>query len=135
MTTTSDELQCALCGDATVSTTWADDDMVWGSGDSAIVLPVHLPFRSCSACDFTYLDHEAEDIRHQAVCRHLGVPAPADVLAIREKHGLSQAEFARAVGLQPDMVERWESGIVIPDFVIEPDALCRAVSAQMRAGT
>lgn len=129
MTPTNDELHCALCGAATVSTTWTDDELVWGSGDSAAVLPVRVPFRSCSSCDFTYLDHEAEDIHHEAVCRHLGVPAPAEVVAIREKHGMSLAEFACAVGLQPNTIEQWESGLVIPDVVIEPHLLCRTLSA------
>ncbi len=73
------DLDCAQCGAKTVATTWTDDALVWGSGDSAATLTVHIPYRSCSSCGCTYLDHEAEDIRHNAVCRHLGVKDPDEL--------------------------------------------------------
>lgn len=111
--TTNDDLQCAQCGATTVSTSWVDDHLVWGSGDSAATLPVRVPYRSCGSCDFTYLDQEAEDVRHRAVCRHLGVLAPAEVAGIRKKYGMSQADFARVTGLGEATVGRWENGLVI----------------------
>ena len=70
-------MSCAQCGATTVSTSWVDDTLVWGSGESATTISVRIPFRSCRSCDFTYLDDEAEDIRHNAVCRHLGVLTPS----------------------------------------------------------
>lgn len=93
------DLSCAQCGATTVSTSWVDDTLVWGSGESAMTISVRIPFRSCLSCDFTYLDDEAEDIRHNAVCRHLGVLTPSEIRGIREEYQMSEAEFARATGL------------------------------------
>lgn len=111
--TQSRDLLCAQCGTTPVATSWTDDALVWGSGDSAVTLPVRIPFRSCRSCEFTYLDDEAEDIRHNAVCRHLGVLTPAEIRGIREAYGMSQADFARATGLGEATVGRWENGLVI----------------------
>lgn len=36
-------------------------------------LTVDVPVRRCEACDFEYLDDEAEQLKHGAICRHLGV--------------------------------------------------------------
>ena len=109
----SRDLSCAQCGATTVSTSWVDDTLVWGSGESAMTISVCIPFRSCRSCDFTYLDDEAEDIRHNAVCRHLGVLTPSEIRGIREEYQMSQAEFARATGLGEATVGRWENGLVI----------------------
>ena len=37
-------------------------------------------------------------IRHEAVCRHLGVLAPGEIRALRREHGMSRAAFARLTG-------------------------------------
>lgn len=120
MTTTGDRrstsdraLACAQCGTETVSTAWTSDAFTWGEGDSAVTLPVRVPVRSCSSCGFSYLDHKAEDIRHAAVCDHLGVLAPSAIRAIRRKYGMSQAEFTRITGFGEATISRWENGIVI----------------------
>lgn len=120
MTTTGDRhpasdraIECAQCGAETVSTEWTTDAFVWGDGDSAVTLRVRVPFRSCSSCGSSYLDHEAEDIRHAAVCDHLGVLAPSAIRAIRRKYRMSQAEFARVTGFGEATIGRWENGIVI----------------------
>lgn len=35
---------------------------------------------------------------------------PADVRALRERLGLTPAQFARLLGVHPSTVSRWESG-------------------------
>lgn len=85
-----------------------------GSGDSVITLTATIPLRKCRDCGAEYLDAEAEELMHAAVCHHLGIMAPAEVRAIRQQSGkLSRAEFARITGLGEATIGRWERGELI----------------------
>ena len=70
--TVQQELTCPLCSNAGIATSWNPDVFNYGSGESMVKLTVDVPVRQCKACDFEYLDDEAERLRHEAVCRHLG---------------------------------------------------------------
>lgn len=43
------------------------------------------------------------------------IPAVIDVAAIREKNGLSQAAFAKRVGVPVGTLRNWEQGRRVPD--------------------
>ena len=92
---TSNELTCPVCGDDHVSTFVHRDAFEYGTGESAVTLHVDLPVRRCTACDLEFLDHEGERIRHEAVCRHLGVLTSTEIRAIRKKYGMTRSSFAR----------------------------------------
>jgi putative transcriptional regulator len=66
------------------------------------------------------------------------VPVEVDVKAIRQKLGMSQAEFARSFGFTLDAVQNWEQGRRRPEGAAraflkvierEPDAVRRALAA------
>ena len=101
---------CAECGNS-VATSWHSHTFQYGSDASAADLTVRLPVRRCDQCDFDYLDDEGERIKHEAVCRHLGVLTPAEVRGIREHHGMSRAAFAKITGIGEASLSRWENGI------------------------
>lgn len=101
---------CADCGNS-VATSWHSHTFQYGSGASAADLTVRLPVRRCDHCDFDYLDDESERIKHEAVCRHLGVLTPAEVRGICEHHGMSRAAFAKITGIGEASLSRWENGI------------------------
>ena len=88
-------------------------EYIYGTGDSAVTLSVDLPVRQCESCDFEYLDHVAERLIHNAVCRHLGVLNPEEIRGIRRRHGMSRAAFARFAGLGEAAIGRWEAGSAI----------------------
>ena len=113
---TATGLSCPQCGESAISTSIQRDRFVYGSGDSAVELIVDLPVRHCNDCDIHYVDFEAEDIKHEAVCRHLGVLPPAAIVNIRKKHGLSRAAFAKITGLGEASLGRWEKGINIQNI-------------------
>jgi putative transcriptional regulator len=46
------------------------------------------------------------------------LPGPVDVKAIREKTGLSQAQFARRFALSPRTLQQWEQGKQAPDSAV-----------------
>ena len=85
----------------------------YGSGNSAADIKVTLPVRRCAICEFEFLDEEGHRLKHDAVCRHLGVLTPREILRIRERHGLSRAAFARVTKLGEASLQRWETGTVI----------------------
>ncbi len=107
-----DEPTCFEC-DAPADTKWQEHTFPYGLDDSAVELTVSLPVRICSSCGFEFLDHEAEILKHEAVCAHLGVLSPKEIRGIREAYDLSRNEFAQVTGLGEATLNRWENGIKI----------------------
>jgi DNA-binding transcriptional regulator YiaG len=105
--------ECPNCGSKNVTSRISIDRFQYGNGPDAVQLEANIPFRRCNDCAFEYTDSEAEDIRHEAVCRHLGVMVPAEVLEIRISYGLTRAEFAEATRIGEASLGRWETGQLI----------------------
>lgn len=108
--------ECPQCGERSVTTYWYHDTFKYGSGDSAVALHVDLPVRRCGMCHLEFLDHEGEQLRHEAVCRHLGVLSPADISGIRKSFGMTRAAFADVSGLGEATLNRWENGAVVQNL-------------------
>ena len=108
--------ECPQCGEDSITTRWMLDSFRYGTGDSAVTLQVDLPVRRCQACDLQFLDHEGERLRHNAVCQHLGLLSPTEVLDIRKAYGMSRAAFAEITGLGEATLSRWENGAVIQNL-------------------
>ena len=104
---------CARCGAPGVTTILHRDSFQYGLGDDATTLRATIPVRCCGACEFTYVDYVGAQLRHEAVCKHLGVLGPAEIRAIREGHGLDRETFARITGLKEATLEKWENGVKI----------------------
>lgn len=105
-------LSCPQC-DGVVETIRHEDVFRYGDGESAVDIPVMLPVRRCRACGIEFLDHEAERVKHEALCRHFGVLTPWEIREIRKRHGLSRAAFAELTGLGAASLGRWETGALI----------------------
>ena len=103
---------CDMCGTPGLRTELVRDPFIYGAGDDGVELVVDIPVRTCSSCG-SYTVDQAEDIRHDEVCRHLGVLTPGEIRDLRAKLGLSRAELARITGLGESSVARWETGEVI----------------------
>lgn len=108
--------ECPQCGERSVTTYWYHDTFKYGSGDSAVALHVDLPVRRCVMCHLEFLDHEGEQLRHEAVCRHLGVLSPADISGIRKRFGMTRAAFADVSGLGEATLNRWENGAIVQNL-------------------
>ena len=104
---------CPICGLRGVTTSWKDHTFDYGSERSGIELTVNVPVRRCDACDFEYLDESAERLKHEAICRHLGVLSPAEIRLIREGYEMTRARFAQLTGLGEASLNRWENGLTI----------------------
>lgn len=129
----SSRLECAQCGSSEVDTRYELHRFSYGTGAQAVELEAEVPVRYCSACDFSYLDDEAEDIRHDTVCRHLGVLTPRQIRDLRASYNLSRTAFARITRLGEATLARWENGIKIQNVAYDcylrllffPDNLAR----------
>ena len=77
------------------------------------MLHANIPVRRCTSCDLEFLDHEGERLRHEAVCRYLGLLSPAEIRSIRKRYGMSRAAFAEVTGLGAATLGRWENGAVV----------------------
>ncbi len=108
------DLSCPECGSKRIVTEAVDHRFPYGREDPPVELSACIPVRRCAECGDEFLDDEAEDLMHEAVCRHLGVMTPSEVRAIRRQcGGLSRAEFARITRLGEATIGRWERGQLI----------------------
>lgn len=104
---------CGECGSERIRTSREIYNFPYGVGNDTVELSCEVPFRKCSDCGFRFIDREAEDICHEAVCKHLGVMTPSQVKDLRKMYKLNQAEFAEITELGEATLSRWERGIVI----------------------
>lgn len=102
--------QCEECGADAVRMSFKDERFVYGSGSEAVTLTARVPVWTCQECGEAYTDGTAEEIRHETVCRYLGVLSPKEVRAIRERFGMTQSEFAKVTRFGLASVKRWETG-------------------------
>ena len=106
-------LPCPTCGAADVGISRVSESFSYGEGPGAVELTAEVPLRTCNACGFQFLDSEAEDAQHEAVCRHLGVLTPTQIRALRVRLGLTRAAFAQLTRLGEATLARWERGALI----------------------
>jgi DNA-binding transcriptional regulator YiaG len=107
---------CPECASECVRTRIELDRFTYGSGEDAVQLEAAVPVHKCESCGFEYLGEEAERAHHHAVCRHLGVLTPLEVVDMRQRHGLTRAEFARVTKLGEATLARWERGALIQNL-------------------
>ena len=105
---------CFNCGSSGIEKTWRRQSFQYGNGASAVELTAEMPVYSCAECGFEFVGAEAEDVRHEAVCRHLGLLTPSEIVAIREANQLTRVQFAEVTRIGIASLKRWETGALIP---------------------
>lgn len=105
--------ECPECGSSEVRTRNETQRFVYGDTPSRVELSAIVPVRSCESCGFEFTDAEAEDVRHKAICRYLGVLTPEEIIAIRKAHDMSRVHFSEISGIGSASLARWESGNLI----------------------
>jgi putative zinc finger/helix-turn-helix YgiT family protein len=103
--------KCPSCGHQPLVAQRIRDEFEYGPDDERItVVAEDVPVLVCPACGVTLYGPEAAAVRHQAICRALGLLCPAEIKALRERLGLDQEEFARLTGIGIATLSRWELG-------------------------
>ncbi|MCP4655335.1 MAG: type II toxin-antitoxin system MqsA family antitoxin [bacterium] len=106
-------IHCPVCAGSEVRTAIEVQAFLYGEDPNATELSARVPVRTCDSCGFQFTDFEAEQARHEAICRHLGVMTPAEVAEIRKRYRFSQAELARLTRIGEASLSRWENGQLI----------------------
>lgn len=106
-------IECPDCGSTNVETRKLKDRFQYGSGSRAVELEALVPFHRCSDCGFEFTGADAEDARHEAVCRHLKVMPPIEVVGVRQRYGMTRAAFAEKSRIGEASLARWETGQLI----------------------
>jgi|ERR1017187_2427129 putative zinc finger/helix-turn-helix YgiT family protein len=119
--------ECPDCESSEFVVRERDQTLQYGRGDSTVNVPCLIPTYVCSECGCEWTGPEAEDIRHDAVCRHLRRLTPYEVFRIRGQSHLSQAEFSRITGFGEASLSRWETGTQIQNAAC--DRLLRLIKA------
>jgi putative zinc finger/helix-turn-helix YgiT family protein len=104
---------CPECGHTEFSIADFEDKFQYGEGIRAVELLATIPVHTCESCEYQFSDCDAEEARHEAVCRHLGRMPPSKIRDLRKAHNLSREEFASITGIGTASLARWESGQLI----------------------
>ena len=78
--------------------------------DDAVELFAEIPVHTCEDCGSEFIDSVGEDLRHAAVCEHLDLLAPVQVLGIRKQYAFTRVRFSEITGLGMASLARWETG-------------------------
>jgi putative zinc finger/helix-turn-helix YgiT family protein len=110
------KLRCPLCGHFPLRPVLEDRTFDYGTeeDDRVTVHALQVPLEVCDGCGEKYSGPEAAKVEHAAICRTLGLPTPAEIIALRERLSLSQAEFADLTGIGKATLSRWERGRLLP---------------------
>ena len=101
---------CPACGKENVTTRGELQTFMYGVEDKAVELEARVRVHLCADCGSEYTGGDAEDARHEAVCTHLGLLPPREIVALRQKYELSRAEFSQLTRIGSASLARWESG-------------------------
>ena len=87
---------------------WHETTLTYGDEEEHQKFEVDLPIHTCSDCGFETLSDYGVRLKHEALCRRLGVLTPAEIRNIRELRGLNRPEFAELTGIGEASLGRWE---------------------------
>jgi putative zinc finger/helix-turn-helix YgiT family protein len=105
---------CDCCGAEGVRMSWQTEHFNYKTeSDDVVELAAQVPVWACGACGDRYTDSQAEEIRHETVCRHLGRLTPREIRELRDALGYSQRDWAELTGFGIASIKRWETGALI----------------------
>jgi len=105
---------CPNCDSDRVRTERVQQTFGYGAGEAAVELTAWVRAHTCSDCGLVFAGSDAEDARHEAVCRHLGVMTPVEIRELRARLGFSRRRLSEISGLGSASLARWETGRQVP---------------------
>ncbi len=101
---------CLECGSNTLEERCDEETFEYGGREKPFRVTARIPSILCTTCGFRFYNEAAEQARHEAACRHLGVMTPEEIRALRKRYGSTQEAFAELTGLGVASLGRWERG-------------------------
>ena len=114
-----ENITCHVCGSSDVHIRKEEDRFEYGNAKPGVFLSVIVDVYRCNECSIEYTDSEADNLRHEAVCKYLGRLTPKEILFIRESMNMSQKEFAHETGIGEASLSRWERGYLIQNEAMD----------------
>ena len=103
--------KCPACGRHPLERRYIRDEFDYGPEDAHVrVVAEAVPVLACPACKEIFYGPDAEQAHHRAICKALGLLTPEQIRGVRERLGMSQAEFAQLTGIGVATLSRWEQG-------------------------
>ena len=106
-----------MCGSSDVYIRKEEDSFEYGTGDSAVILKAVVDVHGCAECSVEYTGSEADEIRHEAVCHHLGLLTPREIRGVRGN--MSKTEFSHLTGIDEEPIKKLERGFMLPNIVMD----------------
>jgi len=122
------DTSCQQCGSKNIIFEWVNHTFAYGSGENPTPIEATVPVITCKECETEYLDREGEKIKHDAVCKHLGVLNPSEIKNLRNSFGYNQERFAEITKFGVATLREWERGASIQSPA--SDNLLRLLSIQ-----
>ncbi len=101
--------RCPICGKGKLTTAY--EARKYGRGINVTL--VNVPVRRCAECGEEFLTIPAIEELHRLIAHDLARAAgrlkPGEIRFLRTYLGYSSIDFARAIGVTPETVSRWES--------------------------
>ena len=119
MTKTHKPETCALCGSVAAITVMTDHDFYYRHGGKMTTLTTSVPVTECSACNESYFGEDAEELKHKAVCNYFGRLTPHEIVELRQRFNMSQAQLAAKTGIGVASIKCWETGLVIQNATLD----------------
>lgn len=63
--------RCDICEAIAITVRDHEEKFVYGSGIDQVLLSAVVPVSECGNCGEMYTGQKAEELRHEAVCKHL----------------------------------------------------------------
>ena len=119
---------CPFCSGA-LRNRLVDETIPYATPQGEVSLHVKVPYERCESCGFESFGEAGERARTEVVYRHVGRLTPWEIVAIRERLDLTQAQFADRLGVGRASLERWERGANMQNQSMDNLILLLSVSA------
>ena len=107
--------RCGCCSTGHLETQFRQETVSHESESGTMSIKAdRVPVSVCDTCGSVFVTAETARVRHEYICRAVGVITPAEVRAIRDRHGLSQSEFSQITKFGEASISRWERGRLLP---------------------
>ena len=105
-------IECPMCRSNRVNVLIETETFEYGTGGDVVELSAQVPLHTCLECSFEFTDELAETRRHEAVCKHLGLLTPHEIVALRNSVGMTRSRFSELTSLGEASLGRWERGVL-----------------------
>lgn len=104
---------CPSCASSNIEKVQENYTFPYGIGEDSVKLTALVLIVKCNDCNEKFLDYDAQNLCHEAVCKHLGVMTPTQIRNLRLKYYHTQEVFAELIGITKSELLSWEEGIAI----------------------